>query len=83
MSSISAHTDEPHKAGIDAAVLIAPAAPDRAATWVKVASPRLAGPGTDTSAHDPIDDQAEPGLAAQRVRGVIVDGAQVQIPAPT
>lgn len=74
-------TDELHKAGINATVLIAPAAPDRAGTWVKVASPRLAGPDTDTSAHDPIDDQAEADRAAQRVSGVVVNGAQVQIPA--
>ncbi len=75
-------TDELHKAGINATVLIAPAAPGRAGTWVKVASPRLAGPSTETSAHEPIDDQAEADRAAQRVSGVVVvNGTQVQIPA--
>lgn len=74
-------TDELQKAGVNATVLIAPAAPDRAGTWVKVASPRLAGPATDTSAHDPIDEQDEADRSAQRVTGVVVDGAQVQIPA--
>lgn len=74
-------TDELHKAGINATVLIAPAAPDRAGTWVEVTSPRVAGPDTDTSVHDSIDDQVEADRAARRVSGVVVNGTQVQIPA--
>jgi hypothetical protein len=74
-------TDELHKAGINATVLVAPVAPDKAGTWVKVASPRLAGPSTDTSVHDAFDEKAEAAQARQRVRGVVVDATEVRIPA--
>lgn len=73
-------TNELQSAGINARVLIAPVPPDRAGTWVRVVSPRVAGPDTDTSAHDPIDEQAEADQARQRVRDVVIDGTEVRIP---
>lgn len=73
-------TDELHEAGIDATVLVGPTVPERVGTWVQVSSPRVAGPSTNTSVHDPIDEQAEARKGEERLRGVVVEGTEVRIP---
>jgi len=74
-------TQELRADGVKARVLVAPVTPEAVGTWVQVQAPRVLWPGQNPSVHDDYDEQAQRRLAAERVRGVEIDGDVVRIPA--
>jgi len=74
-------TRELRAAGVRAEVLVVAAAPDAVGTWVDVQAPRVLPAGVDPTLHDPFDEAAEQRRAAERLRGVRIDGDVVRIPA--
>jgi hypothetical protein len=74
-------TQQLQAAGVKAHVLVAPATPDAVGTWVAVKAQRIVPAGVDPSTHDDFDEGAEQRSAAERLRGVSVDGDVVRIPA--
>lgn len=68
------------KLGVDAHTGVAPATADVVGTFVKVETSRPLPPGTDLSAHDDFDEQAESVANARRLASVQVGRASVRIP---
>jgi hypothetical protein len=63
--------------GLDARALVRPGPPG---TFIRVASPRVASPGTDPRVHDAYDAAAEAVAAQRRLDGVVVGRTVVRIP---